>query len=126
MASHHRQLVIWAENCPQNFEDREALVAAEIARVEGRELNAERFYERAIGAAQEKGCVPIETLANELAGSFYASRGFESIAHTYRRNARYGYLRWGASGKVQQLDLRYPRREVRAILDTPNILGRSA
>ena len=29
-------------------------------------------------------------------------------AHAYLRNARYGYLRWGADGKVKQLDARYP------------------
>ena len=34
---------------------------------------------------------------------------FESIAHAYLRNARYCYLRWGALGKVRQLDQRYPR-----------------
>ena len=28
---------------------------------------------------------------------------------TYLREARYGYLRWGADGKVRQLDQLYPR-----------------
>ena len=49
-----------------------------------------------------------EALANELAARFYAARGFEKIAHVYLRNARYGYLRWGADGKVRQLDELYP------------------
>ena len=48
LASHCRQLVIWAENSPENFENRVALVRAEIARVEGRALDAEHFYENAI------------------------------------------------------------------------------
>src|SRR5262249_23920916 len=38
--SHHEQIVIWAENSPQNFGNRSALVGAEIARLEGRELDA--------------------------------------------------------------------------------------
>src|SRR4029077_16011278 len=36
LAAHHRQLQIWAENCPENFENRAALVSGEIARLEGR------------------------------------------------------------------------------------------
>src|SRR6516165_11597486 len=46
LIAQHKQLEIWARNCPENFEDRTALVAAEIARIEGRELDAERFYEQ--------------------------------------------------------------------------------
>ena len=34
----------------------------------------------------------------------------------YLRNARYGYLRWGADGKVRQLDQLYPHlRDARAL-----------
>ncbi len=50
------------------------------------------------------GFVHNEALANELAARFYAARGFEKIAHAYLRNARHCYLRWGADGKVRQLD----------------------
>ena len=32
---------MWAEHCPENFENRAALVGAEIARIEGRLLDAE-------------------------------------------------------------------------------------
>jgi PAS domain S-box-containing protein len=108
LAAHHRQLQIWAENCPDNFENRAALVGAEIARIQGRELDAEQLYEEAIRSARANGFVHNEALANELAARFYAARGFEKIAHAYLRDARYGYLRWGAAGKVRQLDELYP------------------
>ena len=108
LAAHHRQLEVWAENCPENFENRAALVGAEIARIEGRELDAERLYEQAIRSAHANGFVHNEALANELAARFYAARGFEKIAHAYLRDARYCYLRWGADGKVRQLDELYP------------------
>ena len=108
LAAHHEQLRVRAEHCPENFEDRVALVGAEIARIEGRELDAERVYEQAIRSARANGFVHHEALANELAARFYAARGFEKIAHLYRRDARYGYLRWGADGKVRQLDELYP------------------
>src|SRR5262245_8164029 len=108
LTAHYRQLVEWAENCPENFKNRAALVGAEIARLEGRELDAERLYEEAIRSARENDFVHHEALANELAARFYATRGFETISHAYLRNARYGYLRWGADGKVRQLDQLHP------------------
>jgi PAS domain S-box-containing protein len=108
LKAHHNQLDIWAQNCPENFENRVALLGAEIARIEGRELDAERLYEQAIGSARANGFVHNEALAYELAARFYASRGFKQIAHLYLRNARYRYLRWGAVGKVRQLDETYP------------------
>jgi predicted ATPase len=52
LAVHHRQLEIWAENCPENFENRAALVGAEIARIQDRELDAERLYELAIRSSR--------------------------------------------------------------------------
>lgn len=108
LAAHHRQLEIWAENCPENFENRAALVGAEIARVEGRALEAEHLYEQAIRSARANGFVHNEALANELAARFYAARGFEKIAYAYLRDARYSYLQWGADGKVRQLEALYP------------------
>jgi predicted ATPase len=108
LAAHHRKLQIWAKHCPENFENRAALVGAEIARLEGRDLDAEGLYEQAIGSARANGFIHNEALAYELAARFYAARGFDEIAHLYLRNARYGYLRWGAEGKVRQLDRLYP------------------
>jgi C4-dicarboxylate-specific signal transduction histidine kinase len=67
-----------------------------------------RWYERAIGAAQQHGSIQIEALANELAARFYGLRGFATIAQAYLRNARHCYSRWGALGKVRQLELSYP------------------
>jgi PAS domain S-box-containing protein len=111
VAAHHRRLQVWAANCPENFENRAALVGAEIARIEGRELDAERLYERAIRSARANGFIHNEALANELAARFYAARDFEKIARVYLQDARYGYLRWGADGKVRQLDALDPHLE---------------
>ena len=108
MRAHCDQLAVWAAGCPENFRDREVLVAAEIARIEGRDLDAEHLYEEAIGAARENGLIHHEALAYELAARFYAARGFSQFARLYLRNARSGYSRWGADGKVRQLDELYP------------------
>jgi PAS domain S-box-containing protein len=106
---HQRQLEVWAENCPENFENRAALVGAEIARIEGRDLDAMPLYDKAIHSAHVNGFIHNEALANELAGRFYMARGFDKIAHTYLRDARSCYLRWGADGKVRQLDQLHPQ-----------------
>jgi hypothetical protein len=47
-------------------------------------------------------------MANELAAQFYLASGYETSAHAYLRNARSCYLRWGALGKVRQLEQRNP------------------
>ena len=109
LKEHHRQLEIRAERCPENLEDRAALAGAELARLEGRTLDAERLYEQAIRSARANGFVHNEALACETAARFYSARGFEDIAEMYLARARDGYLRWGADGKVRQLEARYPQ-----------------
>ena len=104
LSAHHLQLETWARHCPENFANRAALVGAEIARLEGRDADAMRLYEQAVRSARDSGFVQNEALANELAANFYAALGFETISHAYLRNARACYLRWGADGKVRQMD----------------------
>src|SRR5262249_814357 len=108
LACDYRQLEVWATAFPEGFANRAALVGAEIARIEGRALDAMDLYERAIRSAHANGFVHNEALAYELAARFYAARGFKKIAYAYLRDARYCYLRWGADGKVRQLDQFYP------------------
>ncbi len=108
LAAHQRQLHIWAKYCPENFENRAALVDAEIARIEGREDDAMDLYEQAIRSARENGFVHNEALAHEVAARFYDARGFDKFANAYMREARDCYLRWGADGKVRELDRLYP------------------
>ena len=108
LAAHHEQLEVWAQNCPENFENRAALVGAEIARIEDRALDAMQLYEQAIHSAREQGFVQNEALAHEVAARFYLARGLDTIGRVYLRHARNCYDRWGALGKLKQLDERYP------------------
>jgi PAS domain S-box-containing protein len=108
ITEHREQLREWAVNCPDTFESAATLVEAEVARIEGEHLDAERLYEEAIRLAHHQGIIQNEGIANELAARFYAARGFETIAQTYLRNARHCYLRWGAFGKVRQLEQLHP------------------
>jgi len=115
---HHRQLEIWARHCPANFETRTTLVGAEIARIEGRMLDAEHLYEAAIRSARDNSLTHCEAVANERAAQFYSARGLPKIAHVYLRDARDCYLRWGAEGKVGQLEKCYP--EIKAEKTSPD------
>ena len=121
LRSHERQLRDWAAICPCNFEDRATLLGAEIARIEGRPLEAMDLYERAIASARANDFVHNEAIAYELAARFYAARSLEDIAHLYVGNARQCYLRWGAEGKVRQLEQLYPR--LRQAAGTPGPTG---
>jgi PAS domain S-box-containing protein len=119
LAAHQKQQEIWARHCPENFENRTALVNAEIARLEGRVLEAERLYEQAIRYAHSNGFVNNEAIAYELAARFYAARGFSKFADAYLLEARYCYQRWGADGKVAQLDHLYPHLKTDGLASTP-------
>lgn len=108
VAAHQRHLDTWATNCPDNFFNRAALVAAEIARMAGRDLDAMRLYEQAIQSAREHGFVHHEALAHEVAARFYAMRGYATPSGAYLQKARDAYARWGAEAKVRQLDTMLP------------------
>jgi PAS domain S-box-containing protein len=108
LTAHREQLREWADNYPPTFGDKYALVSAEIARLEGRDADAMRLYEEAIHSASENGFVQNEGLAHEVAARFYAARGVKTIAHACLREARRCYLRWGAFGKVRQLEQLHP------------------
>jgi PAS domain S-box-containing protein len=119
LAAHQKQYEIWAQHCPENCENRAALINAEIAGIEGRVLEAEQLYEKAIRSAHSNGFVNNEAIAYERAARFYAARGLQKVADTYLIEARYCYQRWGADGKVAQLDHLYPHLKKEASFSTP-------
>ncbi|MHC5614409.1 MAG: AAA family ATPase [Nostoc sp.] len=106
---HQQQLQYWANHCAANFLHKSQLVAAEIARIQGRDLEAMRLYEQSIASAREQGFVQYEALANELGAKFYLEREFELIAKTYLQAAKNAYMRWGAFAKVKHLEESYPQ-----------------
>ena len=91
LAAHHGQLEVSAENRLENFENRAALVGAEIAGIEGRVLDAEHFYEAAIRSAHANGFVHNKTVASELAARFYMARLRQDRTHAFAgRESTYG------------------------------------
>jgi PAS domain S-box-containing protein len=117
--AHQELLVSWALTCPASFTSRVALVAAEIARLEGRVLDAELLYEQAVDAARSNALVHEEALTHEIAARFYEARGLRTTAQAFRLNARGCYERWGAFGKVRQLDRDHPGLSSAVVLPSP-------
>jgi PAS domain S-box-containing protein len=107
--AHHAQLQALAGNCPENFENRAALIGAEIARIEGRDLDAVRLYDQAIRSAHDNSFVNNEAIAYECAARFYLMRGLLASARAHLEQARACYAQWGADGKVKQLEAQYPQ-----------------
>jgi predicted ATPase len=99
-----RRLADWAGHCPGNFDNRYLLVAAELARIGGRDMEAMRAYDAALASARAGGFVQNEALAAELAAGFYRQRGFDKIALAYARDALAACARWGAYGKMRELE----------------------
>ncbi|HVH44267.1 MAG TPA: AAA family ATPase [Labilithrix sp.] len=108
LKGHAKKLAFWASTCPENFLTKHSLVAAEIARITGDELAAERHYAEASRSARANGFVHWQAIASELAGTFYRERGLEIVIEAHVREAVSCYRRWGADAKVEELELRYP------------------
>jgi histidine kinase len=116
--AHEAWLAHRAELCPTTFAARASLLSAEIARKEGRALEAMTLYDRAIDVASLHEQTPIAALASELAARFHRGADRERIASAYLEEARRAYARWGAGAKLAQLS-----RELGVTTSRPSVRG---
>ena len=113
----------WAGDGPANFRHKYVLVEAERARALGRTAEAMDLYEEAIRGAAEQGYLQEEALGYERAAGLYLALGREKIAATYLGEASYRYTRWGAAGKVADLERRHPTLQGSRALGAPGAVG---
>jgi len=106
--NNQKNMKLWTEHCPANFENKYNLIAAERARVLGDFFQAQEYYERAILLAKKAKFVQEEAIAYERAAEFYLSLNREEISKLYLKNAYHCYYRWGANAKVKALTIEYP------------------
>ncbi|NEO86322.1 MAG: AAA family ATPase [Spirulina sp. SIO3F2] len=109
ITANQEKLKVWAETGPMNYLHKYQLVEAEKARILGDRLAAMDYYDQAIANAQANEYLQEEALANELAGQFFQASQKPKIAAVYLQAAYYGYARWGAKAKTDQLSERYPQ-----------------
>ncbi|MEG4105748.1 AAA family ATPase [Microcoleus sp. S13_C5] len=100
---------LWSKHCPSTYLHQRLLIEAELARITGNVLEAQDLYDQAIESARENKFLQNEALASELAAKFWLGKGKEKIAKVYMSEARYGYQRWGAKRKVEDLEEKYPQ-----------------
>lgn len=97
----------WAHNCPENFQHHRLLMAAEMAMLSGKIVDAQTLYHQAVEAAQVYGFLRYEAFANERAAKFYQVQGLLKFAGLHMKEAHYCYKRWGAEAKVRHLEENY-------------------
>ncbi|HEX2954519.1 MAG TPA: AAA family ATPase [Bacillota bacterium] len=104
-----KQMKAWADLCPENFGHKHAMIEAELARIDGKFIEAVDYYDQAIQQAQANGFVQDEAIANELAARFWMDMGKDKIALLYLKRAYQGYYQWGAKRKTNALVGEYPQ-----------------
>lgn len=122
--TNQRMTIQWTKHCPENYQHRYDLVQAEYFRVLGQYDKATDAYDRAIEGAKDHDYINELALASELAGKFRLSIGRDRVARLYLTDARYYYLRWGATFKVDTLTDRYSdllQRSSESINTDPNV-----
>jgi len=103
-----RRLRLRAQACPMNHRHKLDLVEAQQQRVIGDNLKAMELFDSAIEGARRNRYVHEEALACEIAGEFYLTLERRVIAKAYVQEAISAYAKWGAWGKIDQLNSRYP------------------
>ena len=102
------KLELWAEQGAATFAPKKALVAAELARLQGEPERAAQLYDAALLGAREQGFLHEEGIAQEFAGRLFLSLGEEQKGRDYLFAAKYTFARWGAAGKVARLCAEFP------------------
>ncbi|WP_337024092.1 MULTISPECIES: AAA family ATPase [unclassified Pantoea] len=105
---HLERLVTWSNENEKTFADKEALLRAELDRLEGETAKATEQYEKAIDLSRQGEFHHINGLACELAARTAEARGMRFAAEAYIKGAIAAWGRWGAGAKVHQLESLYP------------------
>lgn len=105
---HYDKIALWARINPETFADKEALIYAEIVRLDGMNSIALEQYEKAVRLSREGGFNPMNALAHELAGRFALSSGYQTAADAHFRGAIAAWGRAGSQAKVRQIEQDFP------------------
>lgn len=109
LEEHHRAIGARRALCDEAWRCQDLLVAAERARLAGRDAEAQRSYDQAVEAAQRGGFARLAAQGGELYGRFAAERGLEKLARALLSEAHQAFVRWGARVKADALMAAFPR-----------------
>ncbi|MBE9396154.1 diguanylate cyclase [Pontibacterium sp. N1Y112] len=101
---HWTLLQRWYAMNADNFAPGYYLVSAELAALEGKEINALDAFERAILSARDGGFALWQALANERMGKYRISCKQSTLGKAYLEESISLYHGWGAGAKAAELE----------------------
>jgi diguanylate cyclase (GGDEF)-like protein len=107
LKSNQLKMRLWAKACPENFQHKYDLIAAEMMKIRGRFLDAQHLYHRAIEGARQNGYRQNEAIACERLALLYREYSCEEEASFFMQKAHQGYLAWGVTEKAKDLEEKY-------------------
>ncbi len=96
-----------AVGVPVNYLHKYLFIRAELARITGKDLEAEDLYAKTIEDARRNGFVHNAAIASECFAHYGLRRGKLALAKIYMTEAYQDYLKWGATVKASQLASKY-------------------
>lgn len=101
--THIHTLKRYADACPADKVHRYYLVLAEKSALNQHHLQTIEYFEKAIHHAQLCQFIYEQALAEERAGVYFLQHGYRHTAAAYFWQAKHGYTKWRAKGKIDQL-----------------------
>ncbi len=99
-----RKLETCAEICPSMFRHKSGLLAAERARLEGRNWEAAGLYEQAASDAVKASSHHEAAVVKEFAAHFFMTEDRARFAELYLRAAYYSYTTWKAETRALEIE----------------------
>jgi predicted ATPase len=94
----------WANRCPENFRNKQLLLEAELAALNGKSSQARSLFNQSILKANHETFIHEEAIAYERLGHFQRRIGNVAEAKFSFASARSAYEKWGASILVDRMD----------------------
>ena len=126
IVSKHEYFQVSAVAFEPNFRAWGELVSAEIERLRGNDATALLHYADALEAARRQDNALNEALTYERMAGFWRQRGNAALATICRFETRRAYQRWGALGKVRDLEARHAELRSERRRDQPESLDLDA
>jgi tetratricopeptide (TPR) repeat protein len=99
-----KHMKVWARRCPKNFRNKQLLMEAEIAALNGKSSKAFCLFEQSIQFAVQEGLVHEAAISYERWGHYQLYLGDIPAATLSFENARTLFEKWGATRLVDRID----------------------